>query len=225
MYSHAYESSQGRCRRSQRIRRWRGPAPAAGSSGRADRHADRGRERRRDPRCAPAAPGAAGRPGPGRHDRRDALGPRRGVPRAAARAVRRVRRGARGRRRHHRLRCRLPAHRLSRVGEVLRNAPRRVLALRAPRASRPADGAQRCPEGGRPGLLPDGVDAGARTGRGRRPGGSRGHRDRRRVRHQRSRQGRKAAPARQRGDGLDEPRTASGASTGTVRRSSRTSVR
>ena len=58
----------------------------------------------------------------------------------------------------------------------------------------------RCQAGGRPGLLPDRLDAHPRAGRGRRPGPAR-RRGRRCVRHQRRGQGREGEPARQRGDG------------------------
>ena len=71
-------------------------------------------------------------------------------------------------------------------------------------------------------LLPDRLDAGARPGRRGRAGRARRRRGGR-LRHQRRRQGRQAAPARQRGHGQRQRRTASAASTGTPPRSCRTS--
>ena len=95
------------------------------------------------------------------------------------------------------------------VGAVLRRHPRRHLALRPARASRPA---RRCCRGATriavPGCYPT-VSTLTLAARRRRGAGRARHRRRRRVRHQRRRQGCQAAPARQRGDGQRQRRTAS----------------
>ena len=127
--------------------------------------------------------------------------PRRRLPRPAARPVRRGRGGAGGRGAGRGLRRGLPAADSRAVGEVLRRHARRHLALRAPRAARPA---RRCWSGPRrvavPGCYPtvSTLRPGPRDPAG--PGRERRRRGRG-LRHQRSRQGGQAAPPRLRGDG------------------------
>ena len=111
---------------------------------------------------------------------------RRRLPRAAARRVRRAGRPAARGHRRRRLRRRLPADRRRGVAGVLRNRPRRHLAVRAagaadPRRVRPRRAEGRHPDRG-PGLLPDRLLAGARA---RVRGGAAGARRRRHRRGQR----------------------------------------
>ena len=113
-------------------------------------------------------------------------GPRRGLPRPPARPVGRHRPGAGRGHRRHRLRRRLPADRPGGVGDVLRRRARRLVALRPPRAARPARAAARSAPDRRPRLLPDRLHPRHRPRDRRRSGRARRHR-RRRLRHQRSR--------------------------------------
>ena len=200
MYSHADDGHLRGCRRSERVRRRRGAATAAGTPGRARGRADRGLERGGVARRPPASSAPARGPRRRADHPRGAGRPRRRRPRAAARAVRRDRGGSRCGHRGDRLRGGLPAHRRGGVGALLRRVVRRGLALRPPRAPRPA----RPPARGDPDrgarLLPDRLDArpGPRgRGRARHPRrrGGRGER------HLRGRQGGQAAPDGQRGRG------------------------
>ena len=127
-------------------------------------------------------------------------GPRRRLPGAPARPVRPDRGRAGGAGRGDRLRRRLPARRPGGLGAVLRRQPRRDLALRPARAARPAREADRRHAGRGPRLLPDRLHARPRAGHRSAPRRARRRRGRR-LGHQRRRQGREAAPARQRGDG------------------------
>ena len=105
----------------------------------------------------------------------------------------------------HRRRRRPPAGGRGRLGEVLRLAARRHLALRPARASRPARGPPRRQADRRPRLLPDVGPARPHPGLQQPPaaGGRRRHRFR--LRHLRGRQGRQGQPDRRRGHGLHEP--------------------
>ncbi len=157
-------------------------------------------------------------------------GPRRRLPRPAARPLGgHRRRAARGRRRH-RLRRRLPARRRRRHGR--RSTTPRMpgpgptacpsSSGRTGRSARrwSAPGASPCP-----GCYPTAVSPrpGPRPGRRRRP--ARRHHRRRRLRHERRRQVPQATPARCRGDGRDVAVRRRWACTGIPRRSSRTSPR
>ena len=169
VYSHAHDEAQGRGRRSQRVRRRRAAAPAARPPGRRDRRADRRLQRRRAARRAPAAPGAAGRPGP-RGDHRRVLAGHDVVFLALPHGQSaRDRRGAAATTRGDRLRRRLPAHRRRRPGTSSTAATHagtwpyglpELPGQRGAAARRHADRRAR--------LLPDRLDAGARAGRRRR---------------------------------------------------------
>ena len=139
---------------------------------------------------------------------------------AAARPFRGAGRPARPRHRHHRLRRRLPAHRLRRMGALLRLGARRQLALRAARtAGRPRPAARRQADR-RPRLLSDRGAAGAVARRRRGPHRAGGHR-RRRQRHLGRRPGRQDRPARRRRSSARRGPTTSAASIGTPPRSRR----
>ena len=109
-----------------------------------------------------------------------------------------------GRHPRRRLRRRPPAGRRRRVGALVRRRARRLLAVRAAGAARPAGEAGRAPRRiAVPGCYPTVGHPRAGPGARRRPDRARGGR-RRRQRDERRRQVGQAAPARQRGDGLGE---------------------
>ncbi len=163
VHNHAYDS-EDRGSRCQRVRGGRAAAPAAGPPRRRDRRADRGRQRRHtllehQPHLLPLA------------DRvllettaETLAGPRRRLPRAAARSLGRARR---------RNSATTPLvidcgadHRLTRRGRLaalVRRRARGHLAVRPARAPRPARAARRRQADRRPRLLPDGVLARARA--------------------------------------------------------------
>ena len=225
MYSHAHDETDGRGRGGERVRRRRGPPPAADPSRRGDRR-DHGRlERGGDARRPPAAPRAAGRPGARGDHPGGAVRPRRRVPRRCRTASpppspRRCRTT-----RSSSTAARTSGYRPAGLGDLLRRRPRRLLALRPARAGRAARAARRRDPHRGPRLLPDRVHAGVR------PRGAGRHRRRvaarrgGRLRHLRRRQGPEAQPARLGGDGLGRARTPSAARTGTPPRSPRTSPR
>ena len=139
-------------------------------------------------------------------------------------AVRRRRRAARPRRARRRLRRRLPARRRRPPGRRFYGSPHagtwpyglpELPGRAAPRW--PGASASRCPAATRP---PSRWPSSPRYAAGL---AEPGRRDRRRLRHLRAPARRQAAPAGQRGHGLDDARTASAAATGTPRRSCRTS--
>ncbi len=139
-------SSQGRGRRSQRVRRRRAAAPAAGPPRGRDRRADR-RVATPASRSAPSSrtwcrwpTGSSRRPAPRRSRGHDVVF----LALPHGQSGRDRRRAGASDDRGHRLRRRLPARRHRRVGEVLRRQPRRHLALRPARAPRPA---RRCSRG------------------------------------------------------------------------------
>ena len=155
------------------------------------RRGDRAQQRRRPARRAPAAPAAAGRPGPRDDHRRGSGRPRRGHSSPCRTGSRtsvaaQLGRGHRG----HRLRRRPPARRPGRLAAVLRRRASRHLALRHARAARaPGTGSRGTRRVAVPGCYPTAASlalAPALAAGLVRAGGGGG----RRVRHLRRGQGR-----------------------------------